>query len=388
MNSAELFENIYSTSPEVLSKAPGRLEVLGNHTDYNEGYVLSVAVDAGTEMAFVKTEGTTCKVHSPVMGDGVRMFDLDDIKQPLENRDWTNYIRGVINEMQKRGYEVGAFNAVITSNMPLSAGMSSSASIEMALVSGLCELFDLDIPLKNKARIGQGCENNYIGANTGLMDQLSSLTGKKNQLVVSEFRNVTVNHTPIPEEIALVVVNSGVTHDLSCEYNERREMCEEACDVLKTVYPGVTALRDVTLSMLEEQKELLSENAYKRARHITEENKRVKEAQDFLASGDISQFGRLLFDSHQSSMDNFENSCEELDFLVKTAKESGQCLGARLSGGGFGGISIHLVKSEDTPSYVEFIKSSFEDRFKKTPDTYVCRSADGAQAVRLKGCSV
>ncbi len=385
MDTTKLFEETFSTCPEVISKAPGRLEVLGNHTDYNEGFVLSVAVDCCTEMAFTKTTGSECKVFSPVMADGIRSFNLNDIDQPLEDKDWTNYVRGIVKELQQRNYKIGAFKAVITSSMPLSAGMSSSASIEMALICGLCELFNLEIALTEKARIGQACENNYIGANTGLLDQLSSLAGKKDQLVVSEYRNVSVDHTPIPSEVALIVINSGITHDLSGEYNERREMCEEARDTLKQFYPEITALRDVSTAMLNQQKDTLSKNAYKRALHITGENERVNKARVLLENNQLKEFGQLLFESHQSSIDNFENSCKELDFLIESAKQSGMCLGARLSGGGFGGISIHLVDSKNTNAYVNFMKTVFEDRHNQPPDIYICHSANGAEAKSVNG---
>ena len=388
VDAADLFEEVFRVFPSVRSQAPGRLEVLGNHTDYNEGYVLSVAVDLGTEMAFDKVKGTVCKIFSPNMGDGVRSFDLNDIAQPLDDSDWTNYIRGVVVELQKRNYPVHAFNAVINSNMPISAGMSSSASIEMALICGLCELFEFDISLEEKAIIGQECENNYIGANTGLLDQLSSLSGKKDFLVVSEYRNLSVKHTPIPPELTLVVINSGISHDLSCEYNERRKSCEEATGVLKSIYPKVTSLRDVSSHMLEDVKGSLSLCAYLRARHIIEENDRVKESQTLLNQNKLKEFGQLLFDSHKSSIENFENSCEELDFIVESARNSGMCLGARLSGGGFGGISIHLVKAENVNKYLDYIKSIFKDKYLFVPDTYVCRSASGACAYTILGAGV
>ena len=383
MNTTELFEQLYKSGPEVLSRAPGRLEVLGNHTDYNEGFVLSVAVDSHTEIAFKKTAGLECRIVSPAFDDRIRSFSLDQLNHPLPGNDWTNYLRGVVFEMQQRNFAVGAFDALINSNMPLSAGMSSSASLEMALVCGLCELFDLEIPLIDKAGIGQGCENNYIGARTGLMDQLSSLAGRKNHLIVSEYRGLTLQHCPLPQELALVVINSGVKHDLSREYNERRQSCERARDYLKTLYPQVNSLRDVSSAMLRDSKGL-SATAYKRASHVIQENERVLSAQSLLSENKLPEFGQLLFDSHQSSIVNFENSCDELNFLVEVAKQSPLCLGARLSGGGFGGITIHLVRTEDVENYLQYIKSAFENKYLISPDSYVCQSSDGAGAKNIK----
>lgn len=377
-NNTQLFSEAFGTSPELLAQAPGRLEVLGNHTDYNEGFVLSTAVNCTTQISFRKIEGETCQVSSPFMNDGIREFKLSEIAEPAEGKDWTNYIRGTIVALQKRGHELGAFQALVTSDVPLSAGMSSSASLEMALVTGLDELYGLGLSNKEKAIIGQACENNYIGANTGLMDQLTSLSGEEGQLVISEYRDITVNHTPLPTELALVVLNSHVAHDLSLEYNERREQCENSVATLQKFYPQITALRDVSLELLLSHKSDLAENDFKRALHVVGENTRVAQAQEFLKNADFASFGQLLFDSHQSSMDNFENSCPELDTLVEIAQASPLCLGARLSGGGFGGISIHLVKSSDAEQYANEAALVYKNKSGKEIQTIICQAAQGA----------
>jgi galactokinase len=378
-----LFEEIFKSKADLLAQAPGRLEVLGNHTDYNEGYVLSIAVDCNTQISFKAIEGTTCQVFSPAMADGIREFDLNDIATPAAGKDWTNYVRGVVVELQKRNKKISAFQALITSNVPLSAGMSSSASLEMALVAGLDQLFNLSLELKEKALIGQGCENNYIGAKTGLMDQLTSLSGQKGKMVVSEYRDVTVSRTSLPEELAIVVLNSNVEHDLSQEYNERREQCENAVATIAKSNKSVKALRDVDLDLLEKHKKQLAELDYKRALHVVGENTRVHEAQELLAKEHYIKFGHLLFASHESSKNNFENSCPELDTLVDIARESQLCLGARLSGGGFGGISIHLVYAEDAEEYCTYATNAYSEKTGKTSQAFICRSADGASAQAL-----
>ena len=378
----DIFENIFNAKPQFIAIAPGRLEILGNHTDYNEGYVLSAAVDSYTSIALKLSKEDCCRIVSPQIQKEVRDFSLKDIQNPLPAGDWTNYIRGVICEFQKRGFELSPFDAAISSTVPLSAGMSSSAALEMALVSGLCELFNIELNLTEKAKIGQGCENNYIGANTGLMDQFSSLAGKKGQLVLSEYRNHTVNTIPIPEGYSLAVFNSGVKHDLSQEYNERREQCEKAVALLKEAYPHISSLRDVSFEDLMAEKDRLPEVVYRRALHVVGENSRVLQAVALLRENDIESFGKLLFESQQSSIDNFENSCTELDFLYRLAKKSDLCLGARLSGGGFGGISIHLLKSTDIDTYVDYIHSQFNEEYSRIPETYFCTCADGATAKR------
>jgi galactokinase len=382
-NNLDQFEQVFGSSASLLAQAPGRLEVLGNHTDYNEGFVLSIAVDRGTQIYFKKIEGNSCQVFSPAMGDGIREFDITDISTPLPNKDWTNYVRGVLVELQKRGHTITAFQALITSDIPLSAGMSSSASLEMAIVTGLDALFDLKLELKEKALIGQGCENNYIGANTGLMDQLTSLSGVKGEMVVSEYRDVTVSHTPLPEDLAFVVINSNVAHDLSQEYNERRQQCESAVATIAKDRPEIKALRDVDLHLLEDSKNKLDLLDYKRALHVVGENARVQQAKEFLNSHGFTQFGQLLFESHASSKSNFENSCPELDALVEIAQQSPLCLGARLSGGGFGGISIHLVSAIDAEQYCSQATEAYTKTTGKQTTAFICRSADGASAQTL-----
>lgn len=380
MNIIELFKQIFGYAAELVSQAPGRLEILGNHTDYNEGFVLSVAVDCNTQIAWKKITGDVCYLHSPLINDGVREFNLNKITEPLPGKDWSNYVRGVIHAMNLREYRIGAFAAVIDSTVPLSAGMSSSASLEMALISGLCELFDIDLGIVEKARIGQVCENNYIGANTGLMDQFTSLSGRKNSLVYSEYRNLEVNTLPFPVGCSIIVADSAVKHDLSEEYNDRRKSCESALLTLRQIHPQITALRDVDLSMLEAAKSKLDADDYLKALHIIGENTRVKQAMDLLKKEDLAGFGEVLFKSHESSRDNFENSCKQLDFLVELGRNSKLCLGARLSGGGFGGISIHLVKDEDSESYQTYLREEFLRQTGSKLRVFVCRSAAGASA--------
>lgn len=379
-NNLDQFEQVFGSSASLLAQAPGRLEVLGNHTDYNEGFVLSIAVDRNTQISFKKIEGNSCQIFSPAMGDGIREFDITEIDTPLPNKDWTNYVRGVLVELQKRDHKITAFQALITSDIPLSAGMSSSASLEMAIVTGLDALFGLELELKEKALIGQACENNYIGANTGLMDQLTSLSGAKGEMVVSEYRDVTVSHTPLPEKLAIVVINSNVAHDLSKEYNERRQQCENAVATIAKDKPEVTALRDVDIDLLESSRDKLDSFDYKRALHVVGENARVQQAKESLSNNDFIQFGKLLFESHASSQNNFENSCPELDTLVQIAHQSPLCLGARLSGGGFGGISIHLVNAKDAEQYCDYATAAYLTQTGKQTTAFICRSADGASA--------
>ncbi|MFC4992554.1 galactokinase [Rubritalea tangerina] len=372
----DLFQQAFAAKPTHFSQAPGRLEILGNHTDYNQGFVLSLAVDRHTQISLRKTQGSLCQLLSPQIETNIREFDLHSINSPLPNKDWLNYPRGIAHILQQNQHALTGFQALITSDIPLSAGMSSSAALEMALVSGLDALFELN--LSNKAEIGQACENHYIGANTGLMDQLTSLNGKKDHLLLSEYRHLHLSHLPFPQQLAIVVVNTHVAHDLSQEYNQRRAECESALATLSQKHPDLHSLRDVDLPLLHQSRTSLSQEEYKRALHVVSENSRVHQAQSYLKTHDFTRFGHLLFESHQSSIQNFENSCPELNLLVDIANKSPRCLGARLSGGGFGGISIHLTRAADAAAYAKHVTHIYSQKSGKEATAFVCHSADGA----------
>ena len=370
------FASVFGGEPDVATRAPGRLEILGNHTDYNEGVVLSVAVDRGTYVAARKVEGSVCRVVDVVINDE-RTFDLADLASP-EKGDWANYIKGMVVEFGARGIEVPAFEAVMGSTIPMSAGMSSSAAFEMSFGLMMLELADVDLEWRELAKAGQGCENHYVGANTGLLDQFSSLMGKADQLVFSDFRSLEVENVPLPAGTALVVANSMVKHNLTNEYNERRESCESAATVLASTYEGVVALRDVSMAQLEAAKDKLADVDYRRALHVVGECTRVMSGIEHLEHGDVTAFGQLMFESQDSSTHNFENSCPELDALVSVARDIPGALGARLSGGGFGGITVHLVVANQAETYATELARRYREKTGLNADVMICRAGDGA----------
>ena len=378
-----LFESTFGARAKAYAQAPGRLEILGNHTDYNEGFVLSTAIDRFTYIALRECEATTCRVISPGVEKSVRSFDLNELEERPQKKDWLNYVKGIVREFKKRDFEVRGFEAAILSSIPLSAGMSSSASLEVAIIKGLCELMDFEIDLQEMAKMGQGCENHTIGTNTGLMDQLTSLAGQKDCFVWSEYRNLEWKVVNVPKNLALVVFNSGVRHDLSQEYNERREQCETSLEILKTFYPEIQSLRDVSLEELKAQRPHFPDLFYRRALHVVEENERVSLAIESLEKKQTAEFLNLLFDSHRSSRKNFENSCAELDELVDLAQRSPSCYGARLSGGGFGGISIHLVDRSEAEAYQDWLKEAFEKVYGFVPEAFICQSAQGSLSEKI-----
>ena len=370
------FAKRFGQPPKVMTRAPGRLEILGNHTDYNEGTVLSVAVDRAMHVAAGLVPGQLCTLVDIGTGSE-RTFDVNDLTNPQKG-DWANYVKGLIVEMRQRSITVPAFRAILLGTVPIAAGMSSSAALEMAMTLALSQLAGVELPWLEAARIGQACENNYVGARTGLLDQFSSLKGKAGSLVYSDFRSLQVENVPIPAGTAFVVVNSMVKHNLTNEYNERRQACEEAVQVLQRVYPGVKTLRDVSPAQLAAAEKELTPIVYRRACHVVGEISRVAQGVEALASGDIVQFGQLMFASHDSSRENFANSSRELDMLVKIASELPSAYGARLSGGGFGGITVHLVQAEQAAVYAKEVADRYRSQSGQTAETMICTAADGA----------
>ncbi len=376
---SQAMDQQFRGQPEAVGRAPGRLEILGNHTDYNEGVVLSVAVDRFTWFAVKPSPDRTCRIYDVQYGEH-RSFDIDKLDDTQQN-DWVSYIRGVVAGMKKRGHEVPSFEACLTSNVPLSAGMSSSAALEMSVVTALAGWLGLDISGVERARIGQYAENHFVGANTGLLDQFSSVFGRRDHLVYSDFRSLDVSNPPLPPDVALVVINSMKKHDLTDEYNHRRQCCEKAATFFNDRCGGVTSLRDVDSTKLETMKNEMLPDAYSRALHVVGENERVWEGIELLRKAEIANFGQLLFDSHHSSQENFENSTPELDTLVALARESGVAWGARLSGGGFGGITVHLVPDADAEEYVRSITDAYKQRTGIQAQTMICHAEDGATLV-------
>ena len=373
------FQKHYGVLPAAVSRAPGRLEILGNHTDYNEGFVLSCAVAQSTCFALTPVEGTFCKITD--FRSGAEMhFDLAELNAPPQ-KDGGKYIKGMVLELMKRGMKCSGFNAAIESSVPLSAGMSSSAALEVSAGLALMKAFDFELSPADTARAGQGVENNYLGLKSGLLDQFSSIFGKKNSMILSDFRSVEVLRTAaLPEGYAIVVINSMKKHNLvDSEYNVRRQDCEEAAQIMSQIVPDAKTLRDITWEQLNSTRDRMSERVFRRALHVVGECTRVIEGIRLLDKGDVTGFGKLLFESHESSRVNFENSTPELDYLVELAKSVPGCLGARLSGGGFGGITIHLVKADAAKEYAERVTAAYKLRTGIAAEYIICAIGDGAE---------
>jgi galactokinase len=356
-----------------MAHAPGRVELLGNHTDYNEGVVLSAAIDRGvTVNGGARSDGRVV-LSSLSLNKSVDVA-LDAFDKQVEE-DWANYALGVVRVFGDRGYEMGAFSMEIVSDLPIGAGLSSSAAFEVATATFLKKLFHWKLEPLELARLCRQVENDFVGVNCGLLDQVSSVFGKRNSAIFLDCRAETVETVPFPDEVALLITHSGVKHALvGGEYNERRERCFCAAKKL-----GARALRDVTSGELEREREKLTDLEYRRAAHVVGEIERVNQGIEFLRTSNAKGFGELMFASHESSRTNFENSTAELDALVRIARDEEGVYGSRLTGGGFGGATVSLVEA----GKAQGIARDFERRYREETGiecrTYFCEIDDGAR---------
>lgn len=377
----ESFRNHFGHDHAIAAYAPGRVEVLGNHTDYNEGYVLSAAINFGTYFLVSPSNDTTCRL---VAGDLMAEVTLDvNSPLPVTENTWANYVIGVLAGLQAHGKTATGFNAMFLGNIPLGAGLSSSAALEMCSGLALAKLYDIDVDAIEMAKIGQKAEHEHAGVKCGLLDQVSSLFGKENALVMTDFRSLDIETLPLGGDAAFLMCNTKAKHALvDGEYNERREHCEEAAAFFKgALSHSVAALRDVSWAEWEAHSPRMDAMTAKRSAHPIGEDERVLEGRKMLDSGDLDGFGKLMFASHDSSVNYFENSCEELDTIVNAAKEIPGVLGARLSGGGFGGSVVALIHPRDAEAVSQAINAAFEKAHGHPCDISVIAPSAGARIV-------
>lgn len=358
--------------------SPGRINLIGEHTDYNGGFVFPGAVDCGI-MAGIQPNGTTTiNAYSIDLKDKAS-FDVNDPEGPKQS--WARYIYGVAREMAKRGVDVKGFDTAFAGDVPLGAGMSSSAALESTFAFAINDLFgDNKIDKFELAKVGQATEHNYIGVNCGIMDQFASVFGKKDQLIRLDCRSLEYKYYPFkPVGYKLVLVDSVVKHELaSSAYNKRRQSCENVVAAMKKHHPEVELLRDADFNMLEEVKPEISEEDYKRAKYVIGEKDRVLAVCDALEKGDYETVGKEMYLTHEGLSKDYEVSCEELDFLNDIAKKNG-VTGSRVMGGGFGGCTINLVKEELYDKFIEDAKTEFKKKFGKDPKVYNVVISDGSR---------
>ncbi len=355
----------------VSSFAPGRVELLGNHTDYNGGVVLSAAIDLGITVRGRRRDGGQIVLTS----EGIAGTETADADKITARESWADYPLGVAKVFQDAGYPVSGFEANFSSTLPLGAGLSSSAAMEVSTAVLLTRLFGLEIGPLDLAKLCRQAENEFVGVCCGLLDQVSSIFGKKEHAIYLDCRAETVSTIPFPHDVGLLIVHSGVKHALTGgEYNERRDQCFEAARIL-----GVPALRDATSAQLAACAKM-PPLVKRRAAHIVGENERVFAAVDYLKAGDVAAFGGLMSASHRSSIENFENSTRELDALVEIACAQKGVFGARLTGGGFGGAIVALVDLRAIDEIASAVEAEYLQKTGNKGAAYRCLPSDGALA--------
>lgn len=360
--------------------APGRVNIIGEHTDYNDGFVMPCAINYGMAISFSPRSDSIWRVYAI----DIQETDAFDLKKPLlkSEEKWKNYVRGVVNYVQARcpEFRQGA-DIAMTSNVPMSSGLSSSAALEIAVGKTCQVLGGLPLSLAEIALIGQEAENKFVGANCGNMDQLTSALGQKDHLVMIDCRSLAIAPTPVPQGYSIAIINSNVKHDLvTGEYNSRRKECEKAADFF-----GVKALRDVSLEQFQAQAVSLQQKealAYKRAKHVISENQRVLDAVRALKTQDMQRLGELMAQSHLSMRDDFEITIPEIDYLVELAQLAiGKLGGARMTGGGFGGCVVCLVPDEKVEKLRQLIAENYQKQTGIAESFYVCNASDGVRLI-------
>lgn len=375
----KIFEDKFGVETPVVYTSPGRINLIGEHTDYNGSFVFPGAVDKGM-IAAIRLNGT----------DKVRAYaaDLDEHsefgfnEEDLPQEGWAKYIFGVCREIIKRGGKVVGFDTAFAGDVPLGAGMSSSAALESTFAYGLNDMLSLGIDKFELARIGQSTEHNYVGVMCGIMDQFASIFGKAGHLMRLDTKSMEFDYFPFdpePHGYRLVLINTMVAHELaSSAYNKRRESCERAAATIAKKYPEVEFLRDASMDMLNEVKSEISEEDYMRAEYVIEETQRVMDVSDALEKDDYELVGQKMYETHHGMSKLYEVSCEELDFLNDVAKEN-KVTGSRVMGGGFGGCTINLVKTELYDSFIADAKSKYEAKYGIVPEVYDVVISDGAR---------
>ncbi|MCE7567465.1 galactokinase [Aliivibrio fischeri] len=374
-NVKDAFNSVLSYAPTHIVQAPGRVNLIGEHTDYNDGFVLPCAINYQTVVAAAKRDDNIVRVVSVDYGNETDEFDITQEITFQENKMWSNYIRGVVKCLIGRGYEFKGADISVSGNVPQGAGLSSSAALEVVIGQTFKELYNLNISQAEIALNGQQAENEFVGCNCGIMDQMISAEGNENHAMLLDCRSLETTAVSMPEDMSVVIINSNKKRGLvDSEYNTRREQCEEAARIF-----GVKALRDVTIEEFNAKAHELDEMVAKRARHVITENDRTEEAAKVLASGDMKRMAVLMAESHVSMRDDFEITVSEVDTLVDIVKNViGAEGGVRMTGGGFGGCIVALVP----PMLVDEVKAAVEELYEaKTglkESIYVCQATNGA----------
>jgi galactokinase len=361
-------------------RAPGRVNLIGEHTDYNEGFVLPAAIGFSCWVGIAPRDDRKVSIYSENFKE-TRDADLDDLGTHGLGH-WSDYPVGAAWALQEAGYRLRGANLYIAGNVPLGAGLSSSAAIEVSTGYALLSVAGHAIDRTKLALLCQRAENNFVGARVGIMDQFVSCHGRAGHALMIDCRSLEYRTLQLPPKVSLVICNTMVKHKLQAgEYNVRRAECEEAVRKLSAALPGIRSLREVDLEQLTQNRGLLSETLYRRCRHVISENARVRKVADLFAQGKIGGLREVMSASHQSMRDDYEISCRELDVMVKIAERQRGLYGARMTGGGFGGCTINLVDVEQAADFERLVSAEYESEIGLRPDVYICEASQGAERV-------
>lgn len=363
--------------PEIIVSSPGRINFIGGHTDYNNGFVLPAAIDKKITFELRKNNTeSTCHVVTTNYNKSL-VVDLTQIKKSTEG--WENYILGVLQQLLLRTNNIKGFDCIINSELAIGSGLSSSAALECGLAYGINELFELGLSKKEIVKLSRDAEHCFVGTKCGIMDQYASVFGKRNHLLFIDCQSLEYSLLPLDLSVySILILNTNVEHNLSTSnYNKRREECIEGVEIIQKGYPEVMALRDVTLDMLETFKKDMPEHIFNRCNYIIEENNRVLKATELLKSNNLQQFGQLLYECHEGLRYQYEISCDELDFLVDYSKDKDYVIGSRMMGGGFGGCTINIIKSEYVESYTQEIEKAYKNEFNISLDAFQVAPSEG-----------
>lgn len=374
----ELFDEL-----PILFCSPGRINLMGEHTDYNMGFVLPAAIDKAIYMAITSRQDKQCKIFSFDMDDFFEC-SLDEIKK--SEKHWPNYLMGVVDQLQKAGNEFNGFNCVFGGDIPIGAGLSSSAALEAGLAFALNDIYKLKIDNLSIVKMSQKAENEFVGVNCGIMDQYINIFGKKGNVLRLDCRSLEKKYFPFDyNNISVVLFDTNVSHSLAnSEYNRRRKECSEGVKVIANGNPNIKSLRDVSIELLNENKSKFNNVVYNRCKYVIEENNRLLEACDALSKHDLKAFGLLMYRTHEGLSKEYEVSCEELDFLVDLLKDNPKVYGSRMMGGGFGGCTVNIIENDAIEEISKEVKEAYLEKFGVEANVYVTKIGGGTNIMETE----
>lgn len=371
------FEDSFESVPQNIFLSPGRINIIGEHIDYNDGYVLPAAIDKYVCIAISQKSGSKCTIVASDINEK-HVIDLNDAIAPVE-KNWANYFLGILYQLKERKLPITGFNLVFTSTIPIGAGLSSSAAVECGFAFALNEIFSLGIDRKDIALMGQKAEHTFVGVQCGIMDQFASVFGKKDHVIKLDCNTLEYEyHSADFKSYSLLLLDSNVKHSLlTSNYNVRRQEVDKALVIIKARFPHVITWRDCKEENVEAVRDILGDTLYRRSHFVVQEIQRVKDAVSALESNDFEKLGLLMYATHQGLSKDYEVSCDETDFLVDTVRNDKKVLGARMMGGGFGGCTLNLVEKGYEDELTERVKKEYKKKFKIKLKSYKVETSDG-----------